>query len=95
MFKAGKIQYIFANPASLGHGVTLINDKHPCAKVIYFDLDYSFERFDQSQDRVHRIGQSRVVDYYAILAEDTIDEEIWARLKEKKKVMGNSMEYLK
>ena len=94
-FQQRKLQYLFANPASLGHGVTLFGSDYPCAKVIYFDLDYSFERFDQSQDRVHRIGQSRVVDYYAILAEDTIDEEIWARLKEKKEVMGNAMEYLK
>lgn len=95
-FNAGKLQYILANPRSLGHGVTLIKQpQKPCAKVIYFDLDYSLESFEQSQDRVHRIGQTRSVDYYAILAEDTIDIAIWERLKSKKDTMSEALEFLK
>ena len=94
-FRNGRLQYIAANPASLGHGVTLINPVNPCSNVIYYDLDYSLEKFEQSQDRVHRIGQTRPVDYYAILAEDTIDEAIWHRLAQKKEVLSDAMEYLK
>lgn len=94
-FKSGRLQYIAANPASLGHGVTLINPVNPCANVIYYDLDYSLEKFEQSQDRVHRIGQTRSVAYYPILAEDTIDETIWARLASKKETLSDAMEYLK
>lgn len=95
LFRTGRLQYIAANPASLGHGVTLINPANPCSDVIYFDLDYSLEKFEQSQDRVHRIGQTRSVNYYSILCEDTIDEAIWSRLKAKKEVLSEAMEYLR
>lgn len=94
-FLAGRIQYLLANPASLGHGVTLINPDNPCSDAIYYDLDYSLERFEQSQDRLHRIGQRNVVNYYALLCEDTIDEEIWERLKSKKLDLSNALELLK
>jgi len=94
-FQTGKLQYIAANPASLGHGVTLINPANPCSDVIYFDLDYSLEKFIQSQDRVHRIGQTKSVNYWAILAKDTIDEAIWDRLKAKKELLDEGMSLLK
>lgn len=94
-FQAGKLQYIAANPASLGHGVTLIDPKNPCSDVIYFDLDYSLEKFEQSQDRVHRIGQTFSVNYYAILVKDTIDEAIWSRLKDKKELLDEGMNLLR
>jgi SNF2 family DNA or RNA helicase len=94
-FKTGRIQYIACNPASVGHGITLINPQNPCSNVIYFDLDYSLEKFEQSQDRVHRIGQKFVVNYYAILAENSIDFTIWDKLQHKKTVLADAMEYLK
>lgn len=94
-FLAGRIQYLLANPASLGHGVTLINQDNPCSDSIYYDFDYSLERFEQSQDRIHRIGQRNVVNYYALMCEDTIDEEIWERLKNKKLDLSNALELLK
>lgn len=94
-FKTGKLQYLACNPASVGHGITLINPVNPCSKAIYFDLDYSLEKYEQSQDRLHRIGQKFAVDYFAILAQDTIDETIWERLQYKKGVLSDAMGYLK
>lgn len=95
-FFDGKLQYLFANPASLGHGITLCNSAHPCTNAIYYDLDYSLEKFQQSQDRLHRIGQTGdKVNYYAILSEDSIDEEIWDRLKNKASMSADALGYLK
>jgi SNF2 family DNA or RNA helicase len=97
MFLRHEIQYLFANPRSLGHGVTLFDPKSPsiCQDCVYFDLDYSLETFGQSQDRLHRIGQRHNVTYYPILCEDTIDMEIYARLQAKREDADNALDFLK
>lgn len=48
-FKAKKLQYLIVNPAALSMGVTLTN----CHICVYFSLDYSYERYYQSRDRIY------------------------------------------
>jgi hypothetical protein len=74
-FKRGGIQYLVANPASADKGLTLTN----CHKVIYFSLNYSYELFKQSYDRVYgdRSIQPNFCDYYVLIAKGTIDAIIY------------------
>ena len=52
--------------------------------IIYFSLTLSSELFEQSKKRTHRIGQSQTCLYYYLLTENTVDEEIYKTLLERK-----------
>lgn len=73
---------LIANPASLGHGVTLVE----CSTVIYFSNSFSLEQRLQSEDRCHRIGQTRPVNYYDLAIPGTIDEHVIRSLRTKRAV---------
>lgn len=96
-FKAGKLQYLLANPHSIQHGLTLFDPKREskCSDAVYFDIDYSLEAFLQSQDRLHRIGQNQHVNYWMLLCSGTIDIEMYRRLINKREDFDDAMEFLK
>jgi TATA-binding protein-associated factor len=52
--------------------------------VIFLDHDWNPARDAQAQDRAHRVGQTRVVTVYRLLAADTLEERIMSlqRMKE-------------
>lgn len=52
--------------------------------IIYFSLTLSSELFEQSKKRTHRIGQNQTCFYYYLLTENTVDEEIYKTLLERK-----------
>ena len=79
-FRDGKIQYLFTHPQLLGKGLTFVN----CTYNVYYSLSYSYEEFKQSQDRIHRIGQTNKCTYIILQARDTIDEKIYDCLQRKK-----------
>jgi SNF2 family DNA or RNA helicase len=54
--------------------------------VIYFSNSYSLQDRLQSEDRVHRAGQTNKVTYIDILAKNTIDVGIAKILKSKKNI---------
>ncbi len=70
-FKQGEIQYLVANPASADKGLTLTN----CHINIYFSLNWSYELFKQSYDRIYGDikRQPKFCRYYIMLAKSTID----------------------
>lgn len=82
-FRDGKIKYLFTHPQLLGKGVTFVN----CTYNIYYSLSFSYEEFKQSQDRIHRIGQTNKCTYIILQANDTIDEKIYDCLQRKKSVV--------
>jgi len=85
-FKAGKLQYIIANPKSVAHGHTWVN-----ARVnLFYSLDYSSEAYEQACKRTHRIGQLEKVLYYHMMSrtdigDKTIDSIIYAAVRGKLK----------
>lgn len=79
-FRDGKIQYLFTHPQLLGKGLTFVN----CTYNVYYSLSFSYEEFKQSQDRIHRIGQTNKCTYIILQARDTIDEKIYDCLQRKK-----------
>ena len=70
-FKRGDIQYLIANPASADKGLTLTN----CHICVYFSLNWSYELFKQSMDRIYGDVSKQPYKclYYVMLAKHTID----------------------
>lgn len=54
--------------------------------LIYFSCDYNWDSRGQSEERVHRLGQTNPVTIVDLVSSGTIDQEIIERLKEKKSV---------
>ena len=81
-FQAGLIDVFIATQQAGSTGITLT----ACNHVIYYSNTFSAEDRWQSEDRAHRIGQTRSVLYEDLLAEDTIDEKIVNCLRLKKDV---------
>lgn len=70
-FKERSIQYLIANPASADKGLTLTN----CHVCIYFSLNWSYELFKQSMDRIYGdiSSQPNKCTYYIMIAKHSID----------------------
>jgi SNF2 family DNA or RNA helicase len=78
-FQNGEAQYLIAHPRSAAHGLTMVN----CSTCIYYSMDYSYEAYQQSRDRIHRIGQTKSCLYIHLLAKGTIDRPIYNVVKKK------------
>lgn len=74
-FKEGRTQYLIANPASADKGLTLTN-AHIC---IYFSLNWSYEAFKQSMERIYgdRSIQPYECTYYIMEAAKSLNEVIY------------------
>lgn len=77
---------MIANPAAAGTGFTLTAATH----TIYESLSWRYDHYAQSQDRNHRIGQTKPVTYMRLIAADTIDEVI-VRALERKAAMARNL----
>ncbi len=53
-------------------------------KIIYFSLPESWELWEQSQKRIHRIGQDRPCFYYLMICPGTVEENILSTLQMRK-----------
>lgn len=53
-------------------------------KIIYFSPTESSELFEQSKKRIHRIGQSKPCFYYLLKTRNSIDEDIYKALAERR-----------
>lgn len=78
--KDDECRFFVANPQSAGLGLTLTT----ADLAIYYSNDYSLERRIQSEDRIHRIGQTSSARYIDLVSPDTVDEKIIEALRNKK-----------
>ena len=78
--KSSGPQLLIATPASCKEGLTLTQATH----VVYYDRSLSLDDYEQSQDRIHRISQTRVCHVHRIIALDTVDEWVDILLDVKK-----------
>ncbi len=67
-------------PQSGGFGINLTEANH----CVYFSNDFSLQTRSQSEDRCHRIGQTRNVLYTDLVVPTSIDSLILERLKTKR-----------
>jgi SNF2 family DNA or RNA helicase len=82
---------LLANPAACGEGVSL----HLwCHHAVYLDRTFNAGHFLQSQDRIHRLGlpDGTTTEFTILLSEDSIDELVDARLREKVAALGKLMD---
>lgn len=75
-----KVRWFVGQPRAGGTGITLTEARD----VIYYNNSFDLGIRLQSEDRAHRIGQTRIVTYTDILALDTIDERLLTVLREKR-----------
>jgi SNF2 family DNA or RNA helicase len=78
-FEAGDYQVFIGNQQAGGTGITLV----AASTVIYFSNTFNLGHRLQSEDRAHRIGQTRHVVYEDLIANGTIDPYIVGALKRK------------
>jgi len=81
-FQKGAARFIVGNAATGGVGLNMT----AAELVIYYSNSFSFTDREQSEDRAHRIGQTKSVTYIDIVAEGTVDGVVVEALRGKKDV---------
>ena len=82
LFQQGKARFLVGNAATGGVGLNMTRAE----TVVYFSNSFSFTDREQSEDRAHRIGQTKSVTYIDLVAEGTVDGVVLQALREKKDV---------
>ncbi len=80
--KNAEVRLMIANPAAAREGLTLTEAN----LAIYVDRTFNLVDFIQSQDRIHRISQTRECEILLLLAENTVDEFIDFCLEQKLRI---------
>jgi SNF2 family DNA or RNA helicase len=70
--KDPRVRLLIANPAAAREGLTLTQAR----TAIYIDRTFNLVDFLQSQDRIHRLSQTKPCEIILLTAERTIDEFI-------------------
>jgi SNF2 family DNA or RNA helicase len=91
-WNAGRVRLLCLHPRSAGHGLNLQHGGH---HIVWLSLPWSLELFEQANGRLHRSGQTRAVWCYVMIANQTVDEKIWAALHDKRALSDIAMESLK
>lgn len=78
------IRLLVANPAAAREGLTLTTAR----RAIYLDRTFSLVDYIQSQDRIHRISQTKSCEIILLIARDTIDEFIDFSIAQKQRLAG-------
>lgn len=73
---------VFLATRAAAYGLTLVEASYS----IYYSTGYSLEDYDQSQDRIHRIGQKDQCTYIHLVCPHTIDIKVLSALRNKKSV---------
>ena len=86
-----ELRFFVGNPRTGGYGLTLT----AANTVVYYSNSFDLEVRLQSEDRAHRIGQTRSVTYVDLMCTGTVDEKIVKALRDKiliaNEVLGEEM----
>ena len=77
-YKADSVTFIQYQAGAMGGNFQKAN------KIIYFSLPEGWELWEQSQKRIHRIGQEHPCFYYLLICPETVEEDILATLNLRK-----------
>lgn len=96
-WNAGKIPVLLAHPASAGHGLNLQDGGNI---LVFFSLWWNLEYYQQIIERIgptrqSQAGHPRPVFIYHIIAKDTLDETVLARMETKREVQDLLLERMK
>lgn len=87
-YQNGMYQVLLAHPMSAAHGLTLTRG----TATIWPSPTYNLEWFTQGNKRIVRNGQTEKTETIVILAPDTLEEKVYAKLTEKNARMVNLLE---
>jgi SNF2 family DNA or RNA helicase len=73
------VRLLIANPAAAREGLTLTEAN----VAVYLDRTFNLVDYLQSQDRIHRISQTKACEVMLLIAKDTVDEFIDFSLEQK------------
>ncbi len=73
------LRFFVGNPRTGGYGITLT----AADTVVYYSNSFDLEVRLQSEDRAHRIGQTKSVTYVDLISPGTVDEKIVRALRNK------------
>lgn len=73
-------RFFVSQPHAGGYGLTLVQAN----VVVYYSSDFSLEARLQSEDRAHRIGQTRNVTYVDLVADGTVDDKVLQSIMDKR-----------
>jgi SNF2 family DNA or RNA helicase len=71
---------LVATTGAAKEGLTLTAANH----VIFYDRGYSLDEYLQSQDRIHRVSQTRKCFVYNLIMQDSVDEWVEALVEQKR-----------
>jgi SNF2 family DNA or RNA helicase len=83
LWKAGKVPVVAVQIAAGAEGLDLTRAKY----CIYYSLDLSLYKYEQSYKRIHRPGQTNNVVFIHISVRGTLDAKVWRALRDKKDVV--------
>lgn len=76
---ADEMRFFVGNPRTGGYGLTLT----AASVMVYYSNSFDLEVRLQSEDRAHRIGQTKNVTYIDLISPKTVDEKIVQALRSK------------
>jgi SNF2 family DNA or RNA helicase len=77
----GKIKIFLGSIQTCNYGLTLT----AASRIFIISLPYSVGELDQAMDRLHRIGQKDVVNAYAVIFYDSVDEYVFWAIERKRR----------
>ena len=77
-YNADSVTFVQYQAGAMGGNFQMAN------KIIYFSLPEGWELWEQSQKRIHRIGQERPCFYYLLICPGTVEESILSTLNLRK-----------
>jgi len=89
-WQAGEATILGVQIASGGAGIDLTR----ACYAFYYSLGFSLGEYLQSLGRLMRPGQTRCVRYYHLVSPGTVDEHIYAALRERRSVVDGVLESL-
>lgn len=88
----GKIKLLLAHPQSAGHGLNLQKGGR---RIIFYEMPYSLEYYEQFVGRLNRQGQTKTVYVHHLIGRDTQDTLVYDALQRKANVQAECYRALK
>jgi SNF2 family DNA or RNA helicase len=87
-WQEGEAQVLAVQVQSGSEGIDLTR----AAYAVFFSLGWSLAKYEQALARLSRPGQKRPVMYYHLIAEDTVDRQVYQALRDRKDVIEDILE---
>lgn len=78
------VKVMVANMVAAGEGVTLT----AASNALFVELWWTPSAHNQALDRLHRIGQQNAVIGHFLIAENTVDEDMWATVSKRDTILN-------